>query len=202
MTPGLGPPRPAQREPFLSEQLTQTVAAIFSQPLTQNGVAKRFPDWTAVGFRVSRTPPFSQLAPTERTRATSRTLSLGSHVLRGHSWPTCDTLGPTHRFPAGLSPTVRCITCGDLNPICLPDPLESISSGWPDRWPPTSALPAFYCFAGPSLRRSRSHLREPFSFFAVHFLVRLRREIYLGHAQGPKISDSRSKVIHRPRASV
>jgi hypothetical protein len=191
MTPGLGPPRPAQHDLHLSTQITQTVAAIRSRSRSPNGVAKRFPDWTAVGFRASRTPPIHQLAPTNRIRTTSRTLFLGSHALRGHSWPTCDTLGPTHRLSEDSLLAGRCITCGDLNPICLPDPLGSISSGWPDRWPPTSALPAFHCFAGPSLQRSRSHLREPFSSFAVHFRVRRREEIYRGRARSPKESTLR-----------
>jgi len=54
MTPGLGPPRPAQRELLLADWLTQTVARdLISRPLTQDGVAERFPDWTAVGFRFS-----------------------------------------------------------------------------------------------------------------------------------------------------
>jgi hypothetical protein len=51
MTPGLGPPRPAQRESFLAESLTQTVCHESSRGRSPNGVAKRFPDWTAVGFR-------------------------------------------------------------------------------------------------------------------------------------------------------
>ena len=138
--------------------------------------------------RLHLTQPCGQV---KRIRTTSRTLSLGSHALRGHSWPTCGTLGPTHRLSEDSLLAGRCITCGDLNPICLPDPFGSISSGWPDRWPPTSALPAFHCFAGPSLQRSRSHLREPFSSFAVHFRVRRRREIYEPSAQSPKISDMR-----------
>jgi len=136
-----------------------------SRPLTQNGVAERFPDWTAVGFRAGRTPR-SPACANERQRMASRTLFLGSHVLRGHSWPTCDTLGPTHRWSqnsllrrdASLAAVLTRSACRAL--------LRPISSGWPDRWSPTSALPAFSCFAGPSLQRSRSHLREPFSCFA------------------------------------
>ena len=123
-----------------------------------------------MGFRASRTPPIHQLAPMNRIRTTSRTLFLGSHALRGHSWPTCGTLGPMHRLSEDSLLAGRCITCGDLNPICLMDALASISSGWPDRWPPTSALPAFHCFAGPSLQRSRAHLREPFSFSPCTFV--------------------------------
>src|SRR5439155_3999867 len=40
--------------------LAQTVSReSFSRPLTQNGVAERFPDWTAVGFR-ARSRPLDQ----------------------------------------------------------------------------------------------------------------------------------------------
>jgi hypothetical protein len=38
--------------------------------------------------------------------------------------------------------------------------------GWPYRWPPTFAVPAFYCFARSSHRKPGS-FTEAFSFFAV-----------------------------------
>ena len=53
VAPGLGPPRPAQHERFLAETLTQTVARDIRRRgrSPKTGVAERFPDWTAVGFR-------------------------------------------------------------------------------------------------------------------------------------------------------
>jgi hypothetical protein len=54
---GLGPPRPAQREGFLSVALTQTVADACRVRRSPNRAAWRFPDWTAVGFRFERDVP-------------------------------------------------------------------------------------------------------------------------------------------------
>jgi hypothetical protein len=48
---GLGPPRSAQPAPYLSTGCRQTVDRdCFRRDRSPNGVAKRFPDWTAVGF--------------------------------------------------------------------------------------------------------------------------------------------------------
>ena len=55
--------------------------------------------------------------------------------------------------------------------------LTSISFGQPCRWPPTPAVPAIPCFARPSLGEPDS-VSGAFSFFAVHFRARRRREIY------------------------
>src|SRR5438552_16694705 len=101
----------------------------------------------------------------------------------------------------GLLAKVRapiwCITRGDSNPTCLwtlshplvPGGLErpfgSLRRLLSGRWPPASAPPAFCCFAGHSLQRSRSPLREPFSNFAVHFRVRRRGEIYESRVESP-----------------
>ena len=59
VAPGLGPPRPAQHELRLAVQFTQTVARDIRRRgrSPKNGVAERFPDWTAVGFRADDRRP-------------------------------------------------------------------------------------------------------------------------------------------------
>jgi hypothetical protein len=51
---GLGPPRSAQRELTGGCPFTQTVdrGSFRRERSPKNGVAKRFPDWTAVGFAI------------------------------------------------------------------------------------------------------------------------------------------------------
>lgn len=59
--------------------------------------------------------------------------------------------------------------------------------------------PSFVALHG--LRSLRSRLRiRAFSFFAVHFRARRRREIYLARLESPKNLCKRKIVIHRPRA--
>ena len=83
----------------------------FRRDRSPNGVAQRFPDWTAVGFAFPS--PF-----------------LGSHS--SHSplqWPPsrgmrhCNeiwvVLGSTHHQPIDSLDAARCITCGDVNPDCF-----------------------------------------------------------------------------------
>ena len=176
--------------PSLRSDSHRRMPAIVSRPLTQNGVAERFPDWTAVGFRASYTPPIIRL------REQPHSCSLPDPVPRiaCPSRPFLAHLrhaGSDASLVGELSPPGRYITCGDLNPICLPGPSSRpISSGWPDRWPPTSALPAFGCFAGPSLQRSRTHLREPFSFSPCTFVSDDERK----YTRAPR---NRQKYLHR-----
>jgi hypothetical protein len=52
LLPGLGPPRSAQQETRVTAALLQTVRRDrFRRDGSPNGVAWRYPDWTAVGFR-------------------------------------------------------------------------------------------------------------------------------------------------------
>jgi hypothetical protein len=52
LTPGLGPPRPLQREAFLADRAhTDGCPRHPRRGRSPNKVAERFPDWTAVGFR-------------------------------------------------------------------------------------------------------------------------------------------------------
>ena len=74
MTPGLGPPRPTQHELVFRPHSYRRLPRFVLATAHPNGVAKRFPDWTAVGFRASYTPPINQLAPMDRIHVTSRTL--------------------------------------------------------------------------------------------------------------------------------
>ena len=183
-----------------------------SRPLTQDGVAERFPDWTAVGFRSSITAHRAGHAwPCAARAATSRTLFLGSprpsRPIPGSLWragsgaPLVGGLSP-HGADAPLAATLTRSAC--RAPRRVP-----ISSGWPStgfrppggllrrRWPPTSALPALGCFAGSSLQGSRSRFWEPFSNSAGHFRVRRREEMYARVAESRKKSARCWKVIHR-----
>src|SRR5687767_14657358 len=118
MTPGLGPPRPAQHEssPFDLGALRprhQSVAShtdgyreFFSRSLTQMGWRSGFPtgrpwDFASAAYLRSaslRQPTAFMRPPGPIPRITRRSRPfLATRV----------TVGPTHRFPAGLSPTVR-----------------------------------------------------------------------------------------------
>jgi len=69
----------------------------------------------------------------------------------------------------GLSPRdPRNITGGDSNPDRSSGVLAPFGSGWPRRWPPTPAVPAFGCFARP-VCESRTPLREPFPISSFTF---------------------------------
>jgi hypothetical protein len=188
MTPGLGPPRPAQHELPLARSLTQTVVReSFSRPLTQMGWRSGFPTGRPWDFALDRNdasdPHASGLGPIRTNRTSRCSLPdpfLGSRALDHTSVRHSGPLGPTLRVARNSLP--RCdsvatnqtlrpdpqlprVTGGDSNPTChwaLSSPLVSGGlrrrscdrSSWgslPCRWPPASALPAFDCFAGPSL---------------------------------------------------
>src|SRR3954447_22297140 len=101
---GLGPPRSAQPDPRLATGFRQTVDRdSFRRDRSPNGVAWRFPDWTAVGFALPS--PF-----------------LGSHSSHSPLPLGCVfwvVLGSMHRSPIDSLDAARCITCGDVNPDCF-----------------------------------------------------------------------------------
>src|SRR5205085_1117500 len=97
MTPGLGPPRPAQRVPGFRKAHTDGLPVSRSHGRSPNGVAKRFPDRTAVGFRVlTAPPPIAHRLSSRRLHDHPDPFVLGSHVFRGPFLAHSDTLGPTH----------------------------------------------------------------------------------------------------------
>jgi hypothetical protein len=136
--PGLGPPRSAQHEVCLATRFVQTVwRRRFSRRRSPNGVAWRFPDWTAVGFRF-RSMPASRFSSAERcehhpascvalpacnrpgfqTPAPGPVPRIGSPFTRPLPGGCCE-LGPTLRVSGNSLPAVRGATCGDVNPTCL-----------------------------------------------------------------------------------
>ena len=80
-----------------------------------------------------------------------------------NSLPRCDSVATNQTLRP--DPQLPRVTGGDSNPTCLwalasplvpgglrrPAFAESSWGSLPCRWPPASALPAFHCFAGPSL---------------------------------------------------
>jgi hypothetical protein len=129
---GLGPPRPAQHRESGDCSSAQTVGSRqFRRDRSPNREAWRFPDWTAVGFRLAmslRSPAWSRssrrLAPScEETRRriahAPGPAPRGSVVLH-IALPRCsDDVGPMRSLIGGLSPPVLRITGGDFNPACL-----------------------------------------------------------------------------------
>jgi hypothetical protein len=99
----------------------------FRRDCLPNRAAWRFPDWTAVGLAFPS--PFLGSAPLgiplpEHSRLVGLDLTgVGSLSLRDPQ-----------------------TTGGDSNPDC-PLAFSRLSFGWPGRWPPTFAVPAFICFA-------------------------------------------------------
>jgi hypothetical protein len=100
----------------------------FRRDRAPNGVAWRFPDWTAVGFAIPS--PFLGSAPLG--------IPLPEHSRLFRLDPTIDGRLSLHGGQ---------ITGGDSNPDCLASAFLRRSFGWPDRWPPTFAVPAINCFA-------------------------------------------------------
>ena len=186
--PGLGPPRPAQHEVAGDCFITPTVGSRqFRRDRSPNGVAWRFPDWTAVGFALPS--PF-----------------LGSHNSAARHLSTTDfrvVLGSTHHPPIDSLDAARCITCGDVNPDCFMglffSPLVSGGLGYRSLLSQTVLPVPFSTVAGRRLplcplllashsftvAGSRTPYHEAFSFFAVHFRARRREEIYPAHVETP-----------------
>ena len=154
-----------------------------SRGRSPNGVAWRFPDWTAVGFRL--------IAPALITPA--RLFPdpfLGSPAL-GHPLPSAaGGAGSDDPLVGGLSPR------GAVSPLAatLTRPADgrfgAHSPGWPRRWPPAPAVPAIDCFARPSHEEPDS-VTGAFSNSAGRFHVRRRREIYGVRVENPRDFDTR-----------
>ena len=129
LLPDLGPPRLPQRESaetaFSHRRYDRDC---FRRDRTPNGVAWRFPDWTAVGYAVPS--PFLGSAPLG--------IPLPEHSRLFRLDPTID---------GRLSLHGDWTTGGDSNPDCLLAAFLRRFPGWPGRWPPTFAVPAFVCFA-------------------------------------------------------
>ncbi len=99
-----------------------------SRPLTQNGVAERFPDWTAVGFRDSTADSRDRSCiDLSHVHAASRTLLLGSHALGGpflaHSrvrWVRCvaDRRTLSSRGDGSASTPFTSLTATLTRPAC------------------------------------------------------------------------------------
>src|SRR4051812_3336265 len=82
---GLGPPRPAQppRSPVKSMRATDGRSRQFRRDRSPNGVAWRFPDWTAVGFAFPS--PFLGSDASHSPFAESHT-SFDAHDARNDFW--------------------------------------------------------------------------------------------------------------------
>ena len=161
-----------------------------------------FPTGRPWDFAIRPQPARRSCIDRSHVHAASRTLLLGSRALGGpflaHSrvrWVRCDADRRTlsSRGDTSLTATLTRPACRALSSPLVPGGLNATLSGLVQRllsgrWPPASALPALVCFAGHSLQRSRTPLREPFSNFAVHFRVRRRRGIYARRVERPKKS--------------
>jgi hypothetical protein len=70
-----------------------------------------------------------------------------------------------------LSPRRHRTLAATINPDCLLGVFTPMSFGWPRRWPPTSAVPAFGCFARSSSRGKPDSVLGAFSIFAGQCLM-------------------------------
>ena len=92
----------------------------FSRHRSPNGVAWRFPDWTAVGFRFRKAFAF----PPQRPGAAKRRFTAFQSLFLGSSASSrlvTSTLAADRLYPPhveGLSPSGRQATGGDINPDC------------------------------------------------------------------------------------
>lgn len=99
MTPGLGPPRPAQHAPAFRRGAHRRLPRLVCRSRSPNRVAKRFPDWTAVGFRY-KLPSLRRLA-LRRTVAFKQLPGPSKISLR----ETCGTEAPTPLVPRIACPS-------------------------------------------------------------------------------------------------
>ena len=96
---GLGPPRSAQPDPCFATGVRQTVDRdSFRRDRSPNGVAWRFPDWTAVGFALPSPFLGSSIShiPVDRSR---HFRSLSTTIRRQPSPIFWAALGSTHHQP-------------------------------------------------------------------------------------------------------
>ena len=143
---GLGPPRSAQRDLTGGCPFTQTVDRdSFRRERSPNGVAKRIPDWTAVGFAIP--------GPIPR-------IGIASFRLPGHLRST----GPDPPCSGDFFPAKGWITGGEFSPDCQTAFLEPIRFGRPHRWPPAFAVPAFFASHGLRYRKAGLVVRSVLLF--------------------------------------
>jgi len=107
----LGPPRSPQHEGAGECPITQTVGCdTLGRNRSPNGVAWRFPDWMAVGFRFreASSPPHSTPTPKQATdQMRSRALFLGSSSLKVPLPGQSGRLGSTCRWSGDSLPPGR-----------------------------------------------------------------------------------------------
>ena len=140
----------------------------FRRDHSPNGVAWRFPDWTVVGFAIPS--PFLGSAP------------LGIPL-------------PEHSRLFGLDPAIDGrlslhggrITRGDFNPDCLAWRFCALLLGWPGRWPPTFAVPAFICFARSFARRKPDSVVRSILLFRRSLSCPTTKGNISTHHQNPEI---------------
>src|SRR5206468_3979613 len=133
----------------------------FRRDRSPNGVAWRFPDWTAVGFAFPGPVPRIARFPAARYQA-ART-----------------ALDPMYRYSKDSLLAKRYTTCGDVNPDRLRAFVPLVSGGLVAgrRHPPCPHLLGSHGF---TVAGRRTPYRKAFSTFADHFRARRRREIYPG----------------------
>jgi hypothetical protein len=160
-----------------------------SRRRSPNRAAWRFPDWTAVGFRCDSTALLRLNLP---------------DPLLGSAWLLRPLLAD--RGLAG----VRCLADRrlSLQPTSAPlaatltrlasELLSLISFGWPDRWPPVPAVPAFACFARPSYAWNRTLVSEPFPFSPDAFTSNDGRQFTRHFANLAEKSTCPQRLIHHP----
>ena len=185
---GLGPPRPIQHacRPLRFDS-TQTVpGASFAPALAQQGgVAVSRLD----GRGISLLRRMTLITTSQAHRCTCVTMKKITRpypdpvprisvAISSHYWPALASLGSdaSHLATTLSSPALTSLAATLTRLACRA--FRLISFGWPDRWPPVPAVPAFACFARPTLLREPDSVSGAFSFSADHLRVRRRKEIY------------------------
>lgn len=192
VAPGLGPPRSARHRKSGDCPSARTVDVESSRHRSPNGVAKRIPDWTAVGFR-SPGP-----VPGFRLHLRARYQALGAAWVR--------RAGNRRALPSRAGTSLAATLTRLASDACAP-----ISFGWPRdrrlsprvacalrrrRWPPTPAVPAIPLLRTAFVRGSRTPYQEPFPFRRP-ISRPTTREIYAIPRKSVCFFDSRDRVIHR-----
>ena len=185
---GLGPPRSAQRRAFLAKRSTQTVriatvSAAIARPTGRHG-----------GFPTGRPWDFACPDP-----------CLGSDALRRPLPIRSRALGPARRRSGELSSRAGgAPLAATLTRIALPAFLTPRKFGWPRRWPPVPAVPAFDCFARPSApprllsSGTGTPLPKPFPIPPVSFLPDDEGKNTHHLTFQERISRQPKMLIHRP----
>jgi hypothetical protein len=151
----------------------------FRRDRSPNGVAWRFPDWTAVGYAIPS--PFLGSAPLG--------IPLPEHSRLYRLDPTID---------GRLSLRGGRITGGDSNPDCLASAFLRRLLGWPGRWPPTFAVPAFDCFARSfALKKAGLGCQERSPISPVTFMPDDARKYTTARPKFLTFSPNPISLIHR-----